>query len=105
MYHLTVFPVLSVLLQAANKVTELYDTIESVLVHIRNALVRFGTCLKPSTRPSLALKHIFLKSLIVILELIGMVKKYCDIAVKERQSLPRMKLMFGLGAIGRRTSM
>lgn len=65
--------------QVAKRVTELYDTIEHVLVRIGDALDRFDTYLQPSIYISVGLRKSFVCSLIVMLDLIGTVtKRYND---------------------------
>lgn len=65
--------------QMANAVTEMYDTVEAVLVQISDALRRFDVYLQPSVPTSTELRKSFISSLIVTLELVGTItKRYND---------------------------
>lgn len=79
--------------QATKKVSELYDTIEFVLGQIRDALIRFKTYLGPSIPLTHKLAESFVASLMIMIDLIVIVTKYCTHAASSVKRFVRRASM------------
>lgn len=81
--------------------TELYDTIESLLLKIKGCLARYRIYLKPSLPLNPALKNILVETLVQVFTVLAIVTKYCARATSS-SSIPEGKT--GMRAFLRRLS-
>ena len=90
--------------KATKGVSELYDTIESFIQKVQDYVERIGIHLQPSTPPTPAVMRILLETLIQVLNFLGIVTKYCGLAVEKDSWLKKAKDVVSLRASKRRAS-
>ncbi|KZV62887.1 hypothetical protein PENSPDRAFT_670064 [Peniophora sp. CONT] len=96
-----IFVAIGALLQAAKGVSELYDSIESLLRKIGTCLTRIKVYLQPSSPPNPALMDVLRMTLVQVFIVLGIVTKYCDKAVNND---PKSKAKKGVKAMMQRIS-
>ena len=77
--------------QATKGVSQLYDTIESLLQKVRDYVERIGIYMQPATPPSPPLMRILLDILVRVLSVLATVTTYCDRAAERHSMLRKAK--------------
>ena len=77
--------------QATKGVSQLYDTIESLLQKVRDYVARIGIYMQPATPPSPPLMRILLDILVRVLSVLATVTTYCDRAAERHSMLRKAK--------------